>query len=199
MIRMIFLVCFVVFLQPEQTYLLIWNLGGRGENWREMRVKIVALDIELTQIWWQDGEEGCRSQCGQAQNQGITWLLLQIQRRVILSLLPAMHMMYPVSIITTIKNLFTRWIIIIIIIFKEKKEEEGKNQRNLDSNTIYSSCTINLKLMLQWSLLLDHRCMNDSAEDNVKLIAADRYNKSWSRWRDFLFQDEGSIRRDSWQ
>ncbi len=34
--------------------------------------------------------------------------------------------------------------------------------------------------------------MNDSAEDDVKLIAADRYKKSWSRWRDFLFQDQGS-------
>ncbi len=33
--------------------------------------------------------------------------------------------------------------------------------------------------------------MNDSAEEDVKLIAADRYKKSWSRWRDFLFQDQG--------
>jgi hypothetical protein len=95
--------------------------------------------------------------------------------------------------------LFTRRIIIIII-FKKKKEEGKKNcsQRNLDSNTIYSSCTINLKLKLQWSLLLDHGWMNDSAED-VKLIAADRYKKSWSCWRDFLFQDQDSMRRDSWQ
>jgi hypothetical protein len=38
---------------------------------------------------------------------------------------PVMHMMYTVSIITTIKNLFTRRIIIIII-FKKKKEEEKK-------------------------------------------------------------------------
>jgi hypothetical protein len=41
------------------------------------------------------------------------------------SLLPVMHMMYPVSIITTIKNLFTRRIIIIII-FKKKKEGKKK-------------------------------------------------------------------------
>jgi hypothetical protein len=33
-----------------------------------------------------------------------------------------MHMMYPVSIITTIKNLFTRRIIIIIIFKKKKKK-----------------------------------------------------------------------------
>jgi hypothetical protein len=67
-----------------------------------------------------------------------------------------MHMMYPVSIITTIKN-FTRRIIIIII-FKKKKEEGKRNcsPRNLDSNIIYSSCTIDLKLKLQQSLLLDH-------------------------------------------
>jgi hypothetical protein len=66
------------------------------------------------------------------------------------SLLPVMHMMYPVSIITTIKNLFTRRVIIIII-FKKKKEEGKKNcsQRNLDSNIIYNSCTIDLKLKLQ--------------------------------------------------
>jgi hypothetical protein len=48
---------------------------------------------------------------------------------------PVMHMMYTVS---------------IIIIFKKKKEGEKKcSQRNLDSNIIYSSCTIDLKLELQ--------------------------------------------------
>ncbi len=81
--------------------LVVMELGREGGSLMRNESKIVALETELTQIWWQDGEEGCRSQCGQAQNQGITWLLLQIQRRVILSLLPAMHMMYPVSIITT--------------------------------------------------------------------------------------------------
>lgn len=106
--------------------LVVMELGREGGRLMRDEGKIVALETELTQIWWQDGEEGCRSQCGQAQNQGITWLLLQIQRRVIWSLLPVMHMMYPVSIITTIKNLFTRRRIVIIIICKKKKEEEGK-------------------------------------------------------------------------
>jgi hypothetical protein len=66
------------------------------------------------------------------------------------NLVPASCHAHPVSIITTIKNLFTRRIIIIII-FKKKKEEGKKNcsQRNLDSNIIYNSCTIDLKLKLQ--------------------------------------------------
>jgi hypothetical protein len=66
------------------------------------------------------------------------------------NLVPASCHAHPVSIITTIKNLFTRRIIIIII-FKKKKEGKKKNcsQRNLDSTIIYSSCTIDLKLKLQ--------------------------------------------------
>jgi hypothetical protein len=46
-----FLVCYVVFLQPEQTYLLLWNLGGRGGRLMRDESKIVALETELTQIW----------------------------------------------------------------------------------------------------------------------------------------------------
>jgi hypothetical protein len=46
--------------------LVVMELGREGGRLMKDERKIVALETELTQIWWQDGEEGCRSQCRQA-------------------------------------------------------------------------------------------------------------------------------------
>jgi hypothetical protein len=48
------------------TDLLVMELGREGGRLMKDKGKIVALETELTRICWQDGEEGCRSQCGQA-------------------------------------------------------------------------------------------------------------------------------------